>query len=348
MARTARGRGRQLARYRQARACLDGLLAQHAQREHRKAKRKRRAAEQVRVCANEPEAALGRDKLKTFRPLYNVQLVSDLRTPLILDYGVYASNTDAGLLIPTLQQLRQPLGCLPRRVLVDGLYATAANLAYCERHGVTLYAPAADRPSGARAGGAPAKAKYLSKEHFRWDAAEQTYYCPQGHRLLPSGGQRERRELDQEVWVTRYRCPPAHCQACPRAAACTPAPHRGRTVKRSEHEEKVEALRQRMGTPEGQALYKQRSQSVEPRIGDLKAHRGLRCFTGFGRALAQVQVGLLVLVHNALCLLSGLGGDPASAPLLGAGGAPATPPPSFPAPPHETPRDQPSRPQAPT
>jgi hypothetical protein len=73
-------------------------------------------------------------------------------------------------------------------------------------------------------------------------------------------------------------------------------------VTRSQHEDKVEALRQRMQTPEGEALYKKRGQTVEPRIGDLKAHRGLRCFAGFGMALALIQVGLLVLVHNALCL----------------------------------------------
>jgi DDE family transposase len=57
-----------------------------------------------------------------------------------------------------------------------------------------------------------------------------------------------------------------------------------------------------MHTPEGEALYKKRGQTIEPRIGDLKAHRGLRCFAGFGIALALIQVGLLVLVHNALCL----------------------------------------------
>ena len=112
----------------------------------------------------------------------------------------------------------------------------------------------------------------------------------------------EKKEQDQEILVYQYRCPPQHCQACPKAAQCTPAPHKGRTIARSQHEDKVEELRQRMHTPEGEALYKKRGQTIEPRIGDLKAHRGLRCFAGFGMALALIQVGLLVLVHNALCL----------------------------------------------
>ncbi len=101
----------------------------------------------------------------------------------------------------------------------------------------------------------------------------------------------------------QYRCPPQHCQACPKAAQCTSAPDKGRTIKRSEHEDKVEALRQRMHTPEGEALYKKRGQTIEPCFADLKAHRGLRCFASFGRELALIQVGLLVLIHNALGLL---------------------------------------------
>ena len=303
MATTSRGRGRQLHRFRQAQEHLGALLAHHAQHETRKAKRKRRRPEQVRICPSEPTAALGRDKLKTFRPLYNMQLASDLDTPLILDYGVHATTTDAGLFIPTVQALTQTLGQPPQRVLVDGIYATAANLAYCEEHGVTMYAPADDKPAPPRGDGKAAAtppASQIGKEQFRWDAAEKTYYCPEGHRLLQIGCKAEKREQDQEIQVYQYRCPPQHCQACPKAAQCTRAPHKGRTIKRSEHEDKVEALRQRMHTPDGEALYKKRGQTVEPRIGDLKAHRGLRCFAAFGLALALIQVGLLVLVHNGL------------------------------------------------
>jgi transposase len=306
LATTPAGRRRQLHRFRQAQQRLDELLKHHAQHETRKAKRKRRRPDQVRICPSEPEAALGRDKLKTCRPLYNVHLACDVRTPLILDYSVQATTTDAGLFIPTVQALRQTLGQEPESVLVDGIYATAANLAYCAERQVTMYAPVDDKPAAASADGSAAAAKkprQLGKEQFRWDAAEQTYYCPEGHRLIQIGCQAEKREQDQEILVFQYRCPPQHCQACPQAAQCTTAPQKGRTIKRSEHEDKVEALRQRMHTPEGQALYKMRSQTIEPRIGDLKAHRGLRCFAGFGIALALIQVGLLVLVHNALCLM---------------------------------------------
>jgi transposase len=305
MAKTPAGRRRQLHRLGQAQDRLNELLAHHARRETHKSKQKRRSADQVRISPSEPEAALGRDKLKTFRPLYNVHLASDLDTPLILDYQVHATTTDAGLFIPTVQALKQALGHEPERALVDGIYATAANLAYGADHGVTIYAPVDKKPAPATGDGKAAPAKkacQIPKEQFRWSAAEETYYCPQGHRLVQTGSRAEKKERDQEILVYQYRCPPQYCQACPKAPRCTPAPHKGRTITRSQHEDKVDALRQRMLTPEGEALYKKRSQTIEPRIGDLKAHRGLRCLAGFGMALALIQVGLLVLVHNALCL----------------------------------------------
>lgn len=305
MAKTPAGRRRQWHRLKQAQDRLHELLTHHAQRQTHKSKRKRRHADQVRISPSEPEAALGRDKLKTFRPLYDVHLASDLDTPLILDYQVHATTTDAGLFIPTVKSLKQTLGHEPERALVDGIYATAANLAYGAEHGVTIYAPVDKKPASAAVDGkaAPAqKACQIPKEQFRWSAAEETDYCPEGHRLVQTGSRVEKKEQDQEILVYQYRCPPQHCQACPKAPECTSAPHKGRTITRSQHEDKVEELRQRMHTPEGEALYKKRGQTIEPRIGDLKAHRGLRCFAGFGIALALIQVGLLVLVHNALYL----------------------------------------------
>ena len=69
-------------------------------------------------------------------------------------------------------------------------------------------------------------------------------------------------------------------------------------MRRRPHEEHVEALRERMKSPEAKALYRQRSQSVERSIADQKEHRGLRRFSGRGQERAAVQAGLSILVHN--------------------------------------------------
>ena len=66
---------------------------------------KRRNSEKIVFSTSDPEAALGRDKFHVFRPLYNVQLVCDLNSSLILTYEVFAQPTDAGTLKPMLGKL---------------------------------------------------------------------------------------------------------------------------------------------------------------------------------------------------------------------------------------------------
>jgi hypothetical protein len=106
------------------------------------------------------------------------------------------------------------------------------------------------------------------------------------------------------VRLERYRCPPEHCTACPLRAACTKNPAAGRTVSRSEHEGLIEALRARMQTAEAQALYRLRRQTVELVNADWKEHRQLRRLSGRGLARARCQVGVTVLAHNLVKLLS--------------------------------------------
>ena len=47
---------------------------------------------------------MGRDKEKVFRPLYNLQVVQDIESPLVLGYEVFAQATDAGTLMPLRQR----------------------------------------------------------------------------------------------------------------------------------------------------------------------------------------------------------------------------------------------------
>ena len=55
---------------------------------------RRRPAQKVVVGVTDPEAALRLDKEKAYRPTYVVQIVRDMESELILDYDVFAQNTD--------------------------------------------------------------------------------------------------------------------------------------------------------------------------------------------------------------------------------------------------------------
>jgi transposase len=341
LAKTARGRARQRRRYRAAFLHLRRLQEKDQSQQKRQRKAKRRSAEQLKVCPREHQAVLGKDKAGVFRPLYNVQMVHDLDSPFVLGYGTYTCTSDAGLLPALLGRTKHLLGRLPEQVASDGIYANILNLRYCEQRGVELYAPertpssapvaaqkAASAPAAGQAvaspgrvalpvveaskpatAGGPAgkkgkgKEKLLGKGEFEWLEKEQAYRCPAGKLLALHRKGKEKRREGQEVEVHQYRCAKEHCKSCPLASRCTKSPQRGRTIKRLGEENLVEALRKRMASEEGQALYRLRGQTVELGFADTKCRRGLGRIGGFGTAVAARQAGWSVLAHNALALM---------------------------------------------
>jgi hypothetical protein len=144
--------------------------------------------------------------------------------------------------------------------------------------------------------------KHLDKQQFTWLPEQNAYRCPQGQLLTPIGKERREHVDGRSEVQYRYRCAPVHCRACSVHGQCTSNPNRGRSLRRSEHEDLIVAHKARMATPEAKALYKLRRQTVELGFADFKVHRALRRFWGRGLARAEAQVGFAVLTHNLLAL----------------------------------------------
>ena len=326
------GRKRQLERYRQARERLVAKMAHHEQRQSSRGKSRRQPVERVVISPSEPEAAVGKDKFKVTRPLYDVQFVRDLDSPFLLGYGVFPTNSDAGLLPKMLVQTKVLCGRLPEEVLADSIYASVRDLRSCKRRAVKLYAPlqgerrqgkqakaaAADEsarrplpllppepPPAAQASNpaeqgkqskqAKEREKLYGKEQFVWEESTRTYLCPAGQRLQRVTRARVPRVHGGSVAVEKYGT--KACAGCPQRGQCTRS-KRGRQIKRLVDEPLVEELRQRMRSNSGKELYRLRKQTIELAFADATEHRGLRRFWGFGLLLAQIQVGFLVLLHN--------------------------------------------------
>lgn len=297
MANVPETRAAQRRRYERAQERLQQLHGVN----NRQDSRRRRPADKIVVSPTDPDAALGRDKFKVFRPLYNVQLLDDLNSPFILAYDVFPQSTDAGTLKPMLGKLDAMAGIALRDLLVDAGYVTANHLAQCDERQITLYGPWQENDFGRNDKQSPANtAKQIGKEAFVWLPEEQQYVCPQGHRLRWIG-QQKRRQADGEFNIVHsYRCSPEHCRGCPLQARCAKNPDRGRAVKRSQHEWLVEKHRARMATDAAKQLYKRRKQTVELGFADIKENRGLRRFPRRGLAHARTHVGLLVLTNNLI------------------------------------------------
>jgi transposase len=291
MARTAPTRQRQQQQYRRAHAQLDERRAENL----RRMPSQRQEEKHVRISVTDPEAALGKDKFKVFRPLYNVQYVRDVDSPFIVGYDTFARSSDTGTLVPLLGRTEQLLGRSPEEVLVDSTYVTALDLADARQRGVELYGPWKENDYSARAAKPP---KQWGKERFVWDEARRQYHCPQGQALTLKGVQQRPRSQGRTEKLELYQAEASTCAACPQKVHCCPRSRSGRNLTRSEHEELIEAHREKMATPEAKALYKRRGQTVEPSFGDSKQHRDFRRVHGRGLERAKGHTGLTVLAHN--------------------------------------------------
>jgi transposase len=329
------GRHRVLKRYEDAQYRLAQRL-QPYQRKKKLSKKDLATMKRLKVSLTDPEAALGWDKTGTYRPLYNVPLVQAIDAPLTLGWDVLARNNDDGLLKPMMEKTHEQVGRHLEEVLVDGAFVSVGEVVWCEKEGITVYAPPrkaevfkaevakaegekvemakadGEKAAGDKAaqppqpnGPAPKAAK-LPKEAFRYDSVAKVYYCPQGKRLEEATRTTLKRQNGIELPVIVHRASGQDCQGCPQQQRCTSNPKKGRVVKRYEGEEALERLEQRMQEPANQQVYKLRCQTVELGYADIKEHRGLRVFRCFGRQRARAQAGLVILASNGLKIMHAL------------------------------------------
>ena len=299
LAKTEAGLREQKQRYEHAADVMKQRQAANAQRRSSK----RKAADKVLVSAADPDAALARDKEGVYRPLYTVQVLRDLDSPLIFAYDVAAQNNDNGVLQPMIERMTDNVGVQPKTVLVDSAYVSMRHLEFCGRAGITLYGPNQENDFSAKNDKKPQSNQHteLPKSAFTWLAEERTYQCPEGHRLEFAKQQTQQR-VDHKITLSLYVCPPEHCRPCPRQSVCTRTPEKGRSVSRMENEELLDALRERMKTMAAKALYKQRSRTVELNFADIKEHRGMRRFHCRGPSCVHAEVGTVVLIQNMLAV----------------------------------------------
>jgi transposase len=300
MSRTARGRKRQARRLRLAQQVLRKRHAQNARRR----KDKRKTARQIRVSLGDPQALLGRDKLDVFRPLYNIQVMSDEKTDLVLAYRVTESVSDSGQLVPMVDHTREMTGRPLKVVLVDSGYPSGPDLAACESRDVTVLAPWQENSFSEARAQAKSKSKppRLSKEQFVWEAVNEAYRCPQGILLVYAKSIKKQKANGDFHPLRIYQAPAADCASCPLRSRCTTSNKRTRTVQRQPDEEFIEQLQERMQTPEAKTLYARRGCTVERRFADLKSHRNFQRLSGQTPNRADAQTGLTLLAHNLLTL----------------------------------------------
>ena len=219
----------------------------------------------------------------THRFAYNAQAVVDAQDHILVACEATRQETDAGQLVPMLEQARENLGVAgaPTTTLADTGYGAGADLQAAAQKGFDVLAPPLE---GKPAGGNP-----YATQHFHYDAAAGTVTCPRGVTLDHEG-----HALEAGQPIERYRC---RCTDCPVRADCTRDP-KGRRIEVRPHTALVQALRERLRRLDGQALYAQRAGLIEPRFGQIKQQEGFRRWTVWGLEGVRTQWALLCACWN--------------------------------------------------
>jgi transposase len=219
----------------------------------------------------------------TNRYAYNAQAVADAQAGVLVACDVHRQETDEGQLGPMIEQARENIGPAASDTLTvaDSGYGSGADLQAAAEKQRKVLAPPPE--------GKPAHDNPYAAQHFTYDPGTHTVTCPQGRKLDHEGGTTKR-----GCPVERFRC---HHRDCPVRAQCTRDP-KGRQIEVWPHTPTVQAMRARLQTPSGQALYQQRCAIIERCFGQIKQHDGFRRWTMWGLERARTQWAFLCATLN--------------------------------------------------
>lgn len=204
---------------------------------------------------------------------------------LVTAADVTDAPDDHAQLLPMLDAAEATTGARATTTVADGGYHSAPVLEVCQERMQEVLMPEAQRTK------LPGP---YHKDHFVFDAATDTYTCPQGKVLVFAG---IRQRTDRRP-TRAYRAGAAVCRSCPAFGSCTKDGHKGRLVEVTDENPVLVAHRALMATTRAKALYARRKELVEPVFGILKEQQGLRRFLLRRKEQVRAEWQLLAAAFN--------------------------------------------------
>lgn len=120
---------------------LRNLEQVEAAKERREKKPTGKKITEARASTTDPEARVMRMADGGFRPAYNVQLVTDVDSLVVVGVAVSNRGTDQGEALGMEQQVAERTGKHPEQYLMDNGFVSLEQIIEMERSGVEVYAP---------------------------------------------------------------------------------------------------------------------------------------------------------------------------------------------------------------
>ena len=100
-----------------------------------------KAEGEARVSTTDPEARVMKMSDGGFRPAYNAQFATDVKTRVIVGVRVTNVGSDRSQMTPMLANIQERTGQTPKEMLVDGGFGKKAGIEEAAQRGVKVYSP---------------------------------------------------------------------------------------------------------------------------------------------------------------------------------------------------------------
>lgn len=248
------------------------------------------------------EATFMRMKNDLLRPGYNVQLTTE--NQCILNYSIHQNPDDTTTFVSHMESLNEKYDKVPGSATGDAAYGSLENYEYLEANGIENYLK---YNTFHKESTSNYQLDISKSDNLYYNAAGDYYVCPMGQIMSNTGSGTRTTKSGYHYNVTYYKA--QNCQGCPLRGAC----HKSKGERIIESNPEFRKFRQQakenLNSEKGRKLRRQRNFDVESVFGHIKSNRHMNRFRMRGIEKANLEIGLLAVVHNLKKLHSTLLND---------------------------------------
>jgi len=235
-------------------------------------------------CSSDPDARMAFKPNKPKDMYYHGQVCVDGQHGVVTAaMGDYGDRKDPYSFPDLLGKARENLASynlLIHEVLADTGYTTGDAIAWCEQAGITAYMPNPKGYTPERSG-------------FTYDKLKDRYRCSQGeyltYRSTNTNGTTRKRI---------YRTSASQCKDCPIKGQCITSQSNFKQLAHSPGKPWYDLMAERLSTDRGKHRLCKRKAIVEPALGNLLHHNGMRKVYARGIQSANKHVMLASMSMN--------------------------------------------------
>ncbi|HHT9137880.1 MAG TPA: IS1182 family transposase, partial [Candidatus Wunengus sp. YC60] len=228
---------------------------------------------------------------KDIRPGYNCQ-AAVTESGIIMAAESVTDANDRNQLKPMIEQTESNTQGKVKEVAADSGYGSYANYEYLEQEGIDGYVPD-DHFQQYKSGEYEKEENRYHYTNFEYDAATDSYVCPEGKRLKYWKTRTKKTESRQ--WNHKVYKGTA-CGACEKRSLCTKAKTRELLI--DIREPLLQKMREKLVSDDGKRKYFMRQYIIEPVFGHLKFNVGYRNFLLRGLEKVRAEFKLMCIGWN--------------------------------------------------